>query len=267
MKRLLNLRNTVVVSALFVGLLFVTSSFSFGPVDDAQLVGGDTQKKEQRLKVTVSMDGKETKIDTIVNLPDQNLIDGQVDSMLSKLDKEGVNCKKIHRIMYKADKGRRFHSFDSKNFPGEQFDIMIENGDSGKCCKKNKVICVRGFNNESANDEGDEDELMPPPPPIPPHGAMMFHQGFGGDPFAFDTKDESVVSYEKKDIGNGLERITIVRKKHDEQQAMKEVKVQAEILDNALIKKKNDEFKALKKLKDEADAKKKETEAQKETKK
>ena len=48
---------------------------------------------------------------------------------------------------------------------------------------------------------------------------------------------------------------------------MKEVKVQAEILDNALIKKKNDEFKALKKLKDEADAKKKEAEAQKETKK
>ena len=260
MKRFLSLRNTVVVAAVLLGLLFVTSSFTFGPVDDAQLVGGDTQKKEQRLKVTVSVDGKETKIDTIVNLPDQKMIDEQVDSMLSQLDKEGINCKKAHRIMVKADKGRRFHSFDAKNFPGEQFDIMIENGDSGKCCQKKKVICVRGFDNESMNDERD-DELVPPPPPMPPHGAMMFHQGFGGDPFAFDTKDESVVSYEKKDIGNGLERITIVRKKHDEQNSMKkQITVRAEVTDDAKDKKKNDELKALKKLKDEAEAKpKKET--------
>jgi hypothetical protein len=33
------------------------------------------------------------------------------------------------------------------------------------------------------------------------------------DPFAFDPTDTTIVSYNKKDMGKGLEKITIVRKK------------------------------------------------------
>ena len=260
MKRFLSLRNTLVVAAGLAGLLFVTSSFTFGPVDDAQLVGDDGQKKEQKIKVVVNVDGKETRIDTVFNLPDEKMINEKVDSMLSRLDTEGVNCKKMHRVMFKADKGNRFHAFNSGNMPGEQFDIMIENGDSGKCCPKKKVICLRGFDSDSMNGPWDDNELMPPPPPgMPPH-AFIMSDHFTSDPFAFDTKDESVVSYEKKDIGNGLERITIVRKKHEEHSSMKQIKVRATVSDDSNDKKKDDEVKELKKLKDEA-------KAQKETKK
>ena len=33
------------------------------------------------------------------------------------------------------------------------------------------------------------------------------------DPFSFHPTDPSIVSYRKKDVGKGLEKITIVRKK------------------------------------------------------
>ena len=256
MKRFLNLQSTLSLAVILTGLLFVNSSFSFGPVEDAQLVGGDSQKKEQRVKVVVTVDGKGTKIDTVFNLPDQKMIDEQVDSILTKLDKGGMNCNKT--IVIRSDQFRRSHGQDMKRGAhDEQFDILIQNDDSGKTCPKRKVICVRGFDNELMREDrdDDDDEMMPPPPPpMPPH-VMMMHSRFGGDPFAFDTKDESVVSYEKKDLGNGLEKITIIRKKHEEKYQMKMLK--AEIPDNALIKKKNDEFNTLKKLKDEAENSKK----------
>ncbi|MEI7523611.1 MAG: hypothetical protein WCJ95_04745 [Mariniphaga sp.] len=257
MKRVLNLRNTVVFSLGLVGLLFLASSFTFGPTEDAQLAGNDPQKKEQRIKVMVNVDGKTTKIDTTFNLPDEKNINEKVDSMLSNLDCAGMGHHKGNRMIFRSDKAMKFHHKGMGNDQGdEQFDIVIQNGDSGKMCNAHKMFCVRTFGNEPNEAENDEDEMAPPPPPMPPHVPMMFHHGFGGDPFAFDTKDESVVSYEKKDIGNGLEKITIVRKKHDDGGSRKEVRVKAILSDDSIIKKKEDERKALKKLKDEADAKK-----------
>ena len=62
MKQLLIQQKTWVVVLGLVGMLFVASSFTFGPVDDAQLTGNDPQKKEQRVKVVVNVDGKQTEI-------------------------------------------------------------------------------------------------------------------------------------------------------------------------------------------------------------
>ncbi len=257
MKRFLNLQNPALIAVSFVGLLLLTSSFTFGPVEDAKLVGDDSQKKEQRMTLVVSVDGKETKIDTVFNLPDQKMINEKVDSLLSKLDKDGFKDKKMKRIMVRATRGHKFHHPDMKNFVGdEQFDILI-NDDSAKVCNGRKVFCFKGGDNELMDDDGDE--MAPPPPPMPPmpHGAaFMMHNGFGGDAFAFDTKDESIISYEKKDIGDGLEKITIIRKKHDEHHQGKEVKVKAIISDDVNVKKKDDELKMLKKLKDEKEASK-----------
>ena len=255
MRRVLNLRNTVVFSLGLVGLLFLASSFTFGPTEDARLAGNEPQKKEQRIKVIVSVDGKKTRIDTTFNLPDEKIINEQVDSILTKLECEGMGHHKGNRMVFRNNKVMKFHHQGIGNDSGDdQFDVVIQNGDSSKMCNAHKMICVGSFGSDPMNEENDEDEMAPPPPPMPPHGAMMFHHGFGGDPFAFDTKDESVVSYEKKDIGNGLEKITIIRKKHDEGGAQKEVRVKAIISDDSLVKKKDDERKALKKLKDEADA-------------
>ena len=116
-----------------------------------------------------------------------------------------------------------------KTDPGdENLDIFIQEGDSGKTKDIRKVIRLRGLKN-GLNCEGMEgDDLIPPPPPMPPHGSFMFHR-MATDPYAFDTKDESVVSYEKKDIGDGLEKITIIRKKHVDHQENKEMKVKGHL--------------------------------------
>ena len=252
MKRLLSQQKTAVVVLGLVGLLFVASSFTFGPVEDAQLAGNDPQKKEQRVKVIVSVDGKQTKIDTVFNLPDEKMINEKVDSILGNLDHEGMSHHKGKRMILFNDGNMRFHNGAMNGKPGdEQFDIMVQRCDSGKMGKGRKVVCVQDFDNDQMDQEGDDELMPPPPPPMPPHHFMM-HQRFGGDPFAFDTKDESIISYEKKDIGDGLEKITIVRKKHDQHKEIKEIRVKAEVSDNQMNKKKNDELKSLKKAKDEA---------------
>ena len=254
MKRVLSLRNNVGVALAFAGLLVVTSSFTFGPVESAQLVGDDSQQKEQKVKVVVVVDGKTTRIDTTFNLPDDTIINYKVDSMLKKLDEKGMSGDKANRMVFRLDRSRKFHHENRMEAtPGdEQFDFQIQNGDSAKINTERQTTHVKRFGN---NRMEESEELLPPLPPMPPHAFGMIHQRFGGDPFAFDTKDESVISYEKKDIGNGLERITIVRKKHDEPQMKKEISVKVvEGFDAGLIKKKEAERQALKKLKEKAES-------------
>ncbi len=165
MKQVLSLQNPVGVVLIFAALLFLASSFAFGPVEDAQLADNSYGQKGQKVKVIVRVDGKEAKIDTMISLSDNKLIDEKVDSMLSKL-------------------------------------------------------------------EMDEGELVPPPPPpLPPLPPFAMHQRLGGDHFAFDSIDESILSYEKKDMGNGLEKITIIRKKHDKDHHNKESKVKEAVSD------------------------------------
>ncbi len=226
MKRLLDLRNRVAVALVFVGLLITASSFTIGSGEDAQLVGDPPPKKVQRVKVIVNKDGKETKIDTTFNLMDDKMVQEKVDSVLYQLDGEkfgpGDHGMAIHRG------GKRIKCTVTDNFNGpddENFDIFIQKGDTCKTKDIRKVIRLRGLKN-GLNVEGMEgNDLIPPLPPIPSHGSFMFHNRMAADPYAFDTRDESVVSYEKKDIGDGLEKITIIRKKHGEHQPNKVTKV------------------------------------------
>jgi hypothetical protein len=114
----------------------------------------------------------------------------------------------------------------------EQFDVMIQQGDSGMTKHIRKIIRM-GENGDviSLGDMEDNEFLAPPPPPPPPPPMppfMMNGQSFG-DQFEFDTNDASVISYTKKDIGKGLEKITIIRKKRSDHKKMEEVNVETEI--------------------------------------
>ena len=171
----------MVFGGALMAMLLSASSFTFNPSVDAPLAGDGPQKKEQKVKVIVRKDGKETKIDTTFNLP-------------------------------------------------EQFDVMIQQGDSGMTKHIRKIIRM-GENGDviGLGDMEDNEFLAPPPPPPPPPlPPFMMNGHFGNDPFAFDTNDENIISYEKKDIGKGLERITIVRKKKNENKENKEVQVKVE---------------------------------------
>jgi len=229
MKRVLKLK--VVVVVLFMGLLFITSSFTFGPVGDVQLVSDPPQKKEHRVKIVVSTDGKVTKIDTTFNLPDEKMIHVKVDSMLQKMDIQGIEPDMKNMIIHRGGRHMQMSRKNGDKFPSEeQFDIMIQRGDSGMEKRMKKMDCMGDDDNLNLSDDIESDELLPPPPP-PPFPEMMFQQQFGDDSFAFDSKDKSIISYEKKDIGKGLEKITIIRKKQVEHKNREKIEVKTEVSD------------------------------------
>ena len=109
MKRVLNRTKQVAVTSLFLGLLFTASSFTFGLVEGAPLAENIPQEKVsrekvQRVKITVYKDGKETKIDTTFNLPDEKEVKAKVDSILKNLDVEEVGMGKSKFIIHRTGK-------------------------------------------------------------------------------------------------------------------------------------------------------------------
>lgn len=230
MKRVLSLRNRVVAGTVLTALLFSASSFTFSPFVDAPLADDPPQRKEQRVKVVVKKDGKETKIDTTFNLPDEKMINAKVDSMLKKFDIEGGESKKID-VLIQQHPGKRMKFINrGENLPGdEQFDVMIQHGDSGLTKHVRKIIRVSGDGDVISMGNSEDNEFLPPPPPPP----FMMNGQFGGDSFSFDTNDASIISYDKKDIGKGLEKITIIRKKNVGRNENREVQVRVETSDDS----------------------------------
>jgi hypothetical protein len=234
MKRSLSLRNEIAIATIFIGLLFTASSFTFGPVDGTISADNGPQKKEQRVKVIINKNGKETKIDTTFNLPDEKTIQVKVDSMLKKMEINGMGPDMKNIVIHRKGKHMNWNGKEGDKFSGkEQFDIMVQVGDSGKCNQEKRVLRIDEDGDFSGFSDAEGDLLPPPPPPPPPYSTMMIQNRFVGDPYSFDTKDESVISYEKKDIGNGLEKITIVRKKKADQKGNNKVSVKVESSDDS----------------------------------
>lgn len=229
MKRVLSLRNRLVVSAVFMAVFFTASSFTFNPSVDAPLVGDPPQKKEQRVKVIVKKDGKETKIDTTFNLPDEKMINFKVDSMLKKFDFAALDSGKFNVFFDHPGKRMRYFKHGEGNLPGdEKFDILIQNCDSGMRKHMRKIVRVDDNGETISLGDMENDELLPPPPPppppAPPYPPFMRNNQFGNNPSEFNSNDESIISYNKKDIGKGLEKITIIRKKRAEYKQVEDIK-------------------------------------------
>ena len=234
MKRVLSLKNRAVVISVLAGLLFTASSFTFGPFESTLLVDNAPQKKEQMVKVTVNKNGKETKIDTTFNLPDEKMIQVKVDSMLKKIEIEGIEPGMKNIVIHRGGNHMNWSSKDGDKFPGnEQFDILIQSGDSGMRKHVRKIIHMSDDGSIYSIGRSEGDEMLPPLPPMPPSHSIVRFMRFGGDPFALDPKDESIISYDKKDIGKGLEKITIIRKKKVENEKMEEINVKTEITDES----------------------------------
>lgn len=219
----------------FLGLFLAASAFSFGQEAKTEKEQKAQQKKEQHVKVMVSQNGKTIKIDTTFNLPDEKVIQFKVDSILKKYGKGGMAAGDGKVIILRGGKGLTSIAGGGA-FPGqEEYTVTYSSNDTGKVKHERKVIRMEKNGNSIVMHDlyGD---MVPPPPPVPPvHGAHAVRvQGFrlpGGDPFAFNPEDKDIISYDKKDIGKGLEKITIVRKKQVDGDQKKEVEVKVEVQD------------------------------------
>ena len=220
--------------AFLLGLLVTSAALSFGQVETSKSTDKALQEKEQlekiavkekkmrqqRVKILVNDNGKEIKIDTTFNLLDQKILQDKIDSMLNKLDKSG-KTKVV--VLMGGDKKNMQVTGDN------HIELFYDSNDSGKVKHGRRII---RFDREG-NDVVTENFVgadFPPVPPIPPMGpGRMKVMRLGGDPYAHDPNNADIVSYEKKDIGKGLEKITIVRKKHETPAVPKDVEVKVDV--------------------------------------
>jgi len=217
----------------FLGLFLAITAFSFGQGGNAANDQKTQQKKEQRVKVLVSHNGKETKIDTTFNLADDKQVQFKVDSILKKYGKDGASAgDKKFLIIQDGKKITHAQAGENGSAP-ERFDVFFTRSDSGKGGQHmRKVIRLNQGGEITTIDNMGDDMMMPPPPPPPPPFHMKSFKFAGGDPFAMDPDNKDIISYDKKDIGKGLEKITIVRKKIPAKEQMNDVEVNVEVTDD-----------------------------------
>ena len=148
--------------------------------------------------------------------------------------------KKVQRVKVMINKDGKTTSIDTTFNLADDKAVQVK---VDSILKKVQIVgsgdgkAVVHMHNGKMEFAGDIDPngMVPPPspPPVPPlpNNSHSYFQ-FGADPFSFDTKDASIISYEKKDIGKGLEKITIIRKKRTENDSSKEVEVKVEVSDD-----------------------------------
>ncbi|MEK7719171.1 MAG: hypothetical protein AAB347_06115 [Bacteroidota bacterium] len=202
----------------FLGLFLAASLLSYGQTAKSPTATKSEQKKEQHVKVMVSKNGKVTKIDTTFNFADEKLIQLKVDSLLKKLEVVNGKAGESNVIIMRGM---------GPNGGTRQYSVMYQNCDSNGVKSWKKVVMI-GNGNGIATFDSDGDMMPPPPPPPPPFHVNGFRMT-RSDPFAMDPDNKDIISYDKKDIGKGLEKITIVRKKHTPAADEKKVEMKVEV--------------------------------------
>lgn len=194
-------------------------------------------KKSRHIKIVKIEDGKKMELDTVLTGNDVFVWNGDTINPGKSIGKLGSSrFDKMHRFDVIADdfKGKE-NVMLFKHRGGKPGEPMIWNMDSGNDMEfitedidsLGKRIVVRKRMRDGADDvmgfsNGDFDMIAPPAPPAPPmppippfsHLKMMKMQ-HGGQ--IIDLNDPNVVSYKKKDVKDGMEKIEIIRKKSENQ--------------------------------------------------
>lgn len=216
-----------------LGIFLITTMFSFGQTESSATTAKGKEKNEQHVKVLVNKNGKVTKIDTTFNFADEKVIKLKVDSLMKKL--EVVEGKEMDGNVFfiRKDGKSKMSGSAFNNGPGEeQFTIFLQDSDSGKVKGDRKVMHItRNRNYVTTFDSEGGMVPPPPPPPMPPMHVKAF-KVMKDDPFAMDPNDQDIVTYDKKDIGKGLEKIVIVRKKRATEPEEKQVEVKVQVNDD-----------------------------------
>ena len=204
--------------------------------------GDETQepKKSRHIKMTKIENGKKMELDTVLTGNDVFVWNGDTINPVKHLGKlERPEFDKRHQIDVKVDRqdgkekvmvikhrgGKSGEPMIWNMGSGDDLEVITEDNDS-----VGKRIVVRKRMKDGAEDhmsfrDGDFDMLVPPPPPVPPmppvppfhHMRMMKMQHAGQ---IIDLNDPNIVSYKKKDVKGGLEKIEIIRKKSENQENM-----------------------------------------------
>jgi len=228
MKRILSVFG---ISALAVTLL---SSVGFAQKNDEK----KAPEKSRHIKIMKMVDGKKMELDTVIT--GNQLLVWQGDTInpskhhgefassgFDKLhrfdvevnDKDGKRNVMIYRHKGQKDGRPLIWEMDSDN---EDQEFNLADGDSvGK-----KIIIRKRMRDRDGNEvfyfNGQDMKHFPPMPPVPPvppvpHFKMLMHPDAGR---VIDLNDPNIISYKKKDMSGGREKIEIIRKKSDKDKKM-----------------------------------------------
>lgn len=188
------------------------------------------QKKTRHIRMTKIENGKKMEIDTVLTGDDVFVWNGDTlnpekhikrfsPSEFDKLHAPGMNPRQKDVKIYRHRGGANGEPFIMHGDSAEEFQIITDDGDTlGK-----KFIIHKMRRNGEQRDQliyrhnlrGDNFPPVPPAPPVP-HIKMFRHQSGNG----INLNDPNVISYKKKDIGGGKEKIEIIRKKTNETEEM-----------------------------------------------
>jgi len=217
-----------------VGLTgIMLSSFSFVQKRDES----QEPKNVRHIKMTKIENGKKMELDTVLTGNDVFIWDGDTinpDRHVGKYSSSGLD--KMQRVDVTVDrKNGKENVMIFKHRGGRSGEPMIWNMDTNDDMEiitddndsLGKRIVVRKRMRDGVEDHmsfrnGNHDMLVPPPPPVPPmppfpHMKVMKMQHAGR---IIDLNDPDIVSYKKKDVKGGMEKIEIIRKKSDDHENM-----------------------------------------------
>ncbi|MFY9154333.1 MAG: hypothetical protein WAO52_20090 [Prolixibacteraceae bacterium] len=205
----------IIGTAGIAGLIL--ASFTSGINESSQ----QEPKKTRHIKMTKIENGKKMELDTILTNDDVFVWNGDTLNPVKhirKFDEPGHE----NVMILKSDgrKGEPPMTWHSKS--GKDIQVFTEAvGDSIR-----KKIIIR-----KDTGDGEEERViimddpkmkhfapMPPMPPMPPSNMRMLKQVQRGQ--MINLNDPNVVSFKKKDLKDGLEKIEIIRKKTDEPEDM-----------------------------------------------
>lgn len=179
-------------SRIFLTILTAMMGLSTGNAVSQTVVKTNDQinKKEQNIKVWVKEDPKTVEKEMTI----------MADSAFHGLGNDLKN-KKVTVTVISSDNG----AGNSSSYSYSIGDTIPKGGEpkvARSVNGKNMIYMVRS--------DGENSDLTTQPHRVKGY-RVSGHPS--RDPFAFDPADTSIVSYQKKDVGKGLEKITIVRKK------------------------------------------------------
>jgi hypothetical protein len=183
--------------------------------------GDQEPKKVRHIKMTKIENGKKTELDTVLHNDDPFVWNGDTinpekhsktmnSSDMDKMqqfnvtvDDEGGN-EKVMILKHRGGKPGEPMIWNMDN--GDDMEIVTENIDSlGK-----KIVIRKRINDDDVNHMIFRDC---------PH-SMPFHSMTGHPGKIIDLNDPNVISYKKKDLSGGREKIEIIRKKSTEPEDM-----------------------------------------------
>jgi len=178
-------------------------------------------KKERHIKMTKIENGKKTELDTVLHNDDAFIWKGDT-----------INPEKHTKMMHSSDM-KKMEQFNvtvddeggNNNVmimrhhggkPGEPMILNMDNGDNMEIVTEDvdslgKKIVIR----KMINDEDGNHMIYRHHPPMMAYPPMIGHSGK-----TIDLNDPNVISYKKKNLSGGREKIEIIRKKSTQAEDM-----------------------------------------------